>query len=90
MNHCNKHSSHHHNRESHGLNSDNTSVDDVRAPNVFEPAKEEFQGLAEVFHHKIKALTSDIRNEDQIVESSEHNQESPSSPPGIYVNVWER
>ncbi|KAL2997825.1 hypothetical protein AAZX31_09G062600, partial [Glycine max] len=55
------HSSHHHNRESHGLNSDNTSVDDVRAPNVFEPAKEEFQGLAEVFHHKIKALTSDIR-----------------------------
>lgn len=57
----NKHSSHHHNRESHGLNSDNTSVDDVRAPNVFEPAKEEFQGLAEVFHHKIKALTSDIR-----------------------------
>lgn len=64
MNHCNKHSSHHHNRESHGLNSDideNTSVDDVRAPNVFERAKEELQALAEVFHHKKRAPTSDIR-----------------------------
>ncbi|KAG4946523.1 hypothetical protein JHK82_042593 [Glycine max] len=79
----NKHSSHHHNRESHGLNSDideNTSVDDVRAPNVFERAKEELQALAEVFHHKKRAPTSDIRDEDQIVESSEHRQVSPSSP----------
>jgi len=58
-----KHSEHQ-NRETHGLNSgidENTSMDDVRAPNVFERAKEEFQALSEVFHHKKKVPTSDIR-----------------------------
>jgi len=52
------------NRESDGLRSgidEKTSMDDVRAPNVFERAKEEFQALSEVFHHKRKVSASDIR-----------------------------
>ncbi|KAL2327217.1 hypothetical protein Fmac_020644 [Flemingia macrophylla] len=52
-----------HNRENHGLNSDideNTSVNDVRAPNLFERAKEEFQALAQVLHHKKNDPTCDI------------------------------
>ncbi|KAK7411919.1 hypothetical protein VNO78_03363 [Psophocarpus tetragonolobus] len=88
----NKHSSHH-KKETHGLNNDideNTSIDDVRAPNVFERAKEEFQALAEVFHHKKKASTCDTRDEHQIDESTKHNQEPPNSPSAnIFVRTKE-
>ncbi|QCE13526.1 uncharacterized protein LOC114164360 isoform X1 [Vigna unguiculata] len=71
------------NRESDGLRSgidEKTSMDDVRAPNVFERAKEEFQALSEVFHHKRKVSASDIRDENQMAESSKHNQEATTSP----------
>lgn len=66
--HSQKSSWHHHDRETHGLDSgidENTSLDDVKAPNVFERAKEEFQALAQVFHHKKEAhsATHDIRLE---------------------------
>jgi hypothetical protein len=37
-------------------------VDDVKAPNVFERAKEEFEAIAQVFHHNnVEASTHDIR-----------------------------
>lgn len=58
------HCSEHENRESHGVSGgidEKTSMDDVRAPNVFERAKEEFQALSEVLLHKKKIPTSDIR-----------------------------
>ncbi|TKY72814.1 hypothetical protein E2542_SST01559 [Spatholobus suberectus] len=70
-----------HDRETHGLHSgidENTSMDDVRAPNVFERAKEEFQALAEVFHHRKK--TQLVMDENQMTESSKHKQEAPNSP----------
>lgn len=55
----------HHNKETHGLHNydinDNTPLDDVKAPNVLERAKEEFQALAHVFHHKKEAPTYDGR-----------------------------
>ncbi|KAK8465999.1 hypothetical protein PHAVU_009G231100 [Phaseolus vulgaris] len=78
-----KHYSEHENRESHGLSGgidEKTSMDDVRAPNVFERAKEEFQALSEVLLHKKKIPTSDIRDENQMAESIKHYQEAPSSP----------
>nr|KYP62263.1 hypothetical protein KK1_016790 [Cajanus cajan] len=52
-----------HNRETHGLHSgidENSSMDDVRAPNVFERAKEEIQALVQVLHHKKNDPTCDI------------------------------
>ncbi|CAJ1975791.1 unnamed protein product [Sphenostylis stenocarpa] len=91
--------SEHHQRETHGLScgmDEKTSVDDVRAPNMFERAREEFQALAEVFHHKKKVHTSDIRDENQMAVSSKQNQEAPSSPsetkakaPSIFVKAKE-
>ncbi|XP_073137069.1 uncharacterized protein [Henckelia pumila] len=45
----------HHYKETHGLNygiDENTSMSDVKAPNVFERAKEEFEALAEAIHPK--------------------------------------
>ncbi|XP_027904800.1 uncharacterized protein LOC114164360 isoform X2 [Vigna unguiculata] len=81
------------NRESDGLRSgidEKTSMDDVRAPNVFERAKEEFQALSEVFHHKRKVSASDIRDENQMAESSKHNQEATTSPSAnIFVKAKE-
>ncbi|MED6213248.1 hypothetical protein PIB30_091304 [Stylosanthes scabra] len=79
---CHYHHHHHNNksRESHGMNdciNQNTSLDDVKSPNVFERAKEEFQALAQVFHQKKDA--HDTGNRNQIAESKfEH--EIPSSP----------
>ncbi|MED6132903.1 hypothetical protein PIB30_023160 [Stylosanthes scabra] len=76
------HYHHHHNqsRETHGMNDridENTSLDDVKAPNVFERAKEEFQALSQVFHQKKEA--HDTGNGNPMAESKfEH--EIPSSP----------
>ncbi|XP_020221623.1 uncharacterized protein LOC109804242 [Cajanus cajan] len=72
-----------HNRETHGLHSgidENSSMDDVRAPNVFERAKEEIQALVQVLHHKKNDPTCDIRDENQMDQSSKHKEEAPNSP----------
>ncbi|CAI9100617.1 OLC1v1037750C1 [Oldenlandia corymbosa var. corymbosa] len=45
----------HHHKETHGLRSDideQTSISDVKAPNVFERAKEEFEAIVEAVHPK--------------------------------------
>ncbi|KAL0410474.1 UNVERIFIED_CONTAM: hypothetical protein Slati_3637100 [Sesamum latifolium] len=45
----------HHHKETHGLRDDidaNTPMSDVKAPNVFERAKEEIEALVEAFHSK--------------------------------------
>ena len=58
---------HYQSREIHGLNNcidKNTSLDEVRAPDVFERAKEEFQALAQVLHHKKEAPTHDTKFEE--------------------------
>lgn len=44
-----------HHKETHGSRKDiddNTPLDDVRAPNVFERAKEEFEALIQTIHPK--------------------------------------
>ncbi|XP_019416541.1 PREDICTED: uncharacterized protein LOC109327826 isoform X3 [Lupinus angustifolius] len=71
----------HLNRETHGLHNgidDNTSLDEVKAPNLFERAKEEFQAIAQVFHHKKEASTHETSYGNQMAESK-HKEQIPSS-----------
>lgn len=44
-----------HHKETHGTSNDideNTPVDEVKAPSVFERAKEEIEAIVEAIHHK--------------------------------------
>lgn len=48
-------SSPHHHKETHGMSNDideNTSIDEVKAPNVFERAKEEIEAVLQTVHPK--------------------------------------
>ncbi|XP_047308391.1 uncharacterized protein LOC124911904 [Impatiens glandulifera] len=47
----------HHHKETHGLSNDideNTNVDEVKGPNVFERAKEEIEAIVQAIHSKKK------------------------------------
>ncbi|QHO01321.1 uncharacterized protein LOC107630394 isoform X2 [Arachis ipaensis] len=83
--HSEKSTCHHHrnhSRETHGVNNcidENTSLDDVKAPNLFERAKEEFQALAQLFHQKKEAHAHDTGDGNQIAESK-FKHEIPNSP----------
>ncbi|XP_074569739.1 uncharacterized protein LOC141826390 isoform X2 [Curcuma longa] len=51
--HVQNHKTHH--RETHGTSNDideNTPIDEVKGPNVFERAKEEIEAIVEAIHHK--------------------------------------
>ncbi|KAK7329006.1 hypothetical protein VNO77_23150 [Canavalia gladiata] len=75
-------SSCHHNKETHGLHNginENTSLDDVKAPNLFERAKEELKPLVHVFHEKNKASTCAKSDENQMAES-QLNMKSQALP----------
>ncbi|KAM3202895.1 hypothetical protein P3L10_030521 [Capsicum annuum] len=59
----------HHHEETHGLYKDideNTPIDEVKVPNVFERAKKEIEALVQAIHPKkgdhIHASTSDNNN----------------------------
>lgn len=57
-----KKSPRHHGKETHGLNEDideNTPVDEVKAPNFFERAKEEIDAVVQAIHPK-KELSNDV------------------------------
>ncbi|XP_004513432.1 uncharacterized protein [Cicer arietinum] len=48
-------SKHHHHKETHGRNDDineNTPIDEVKGPNVYERVKEEFQAVFQAIHPK--------------------------------------
>lgn len=54
----------HHDKETHGLRNDineNTPLIDVKAPNVFERAKEEIEALVETIHQKMETKTNGER-----------------------------
>lgn len=56
--------SHEHHKETHGVRNDideNTPLDDVRAPNVFERAKEEVEALIQTIHPKKGSPPHEIR-----------------------------
>lgn len=58
----NEKSRNNHHYETHGLRDDidvNTSINDVKAPNVFERAKEEIEALVEAIHPKKKSESHD-------------------------------
>lgn len=51
-------------KETHGMRSDiddNTPLSDVKAPNVFERAKEEIEALVQTIHHKKDSHTHEKR-----------------------------
>ncbi|KAL5572450.1 hypothetical protein UlMin_022047 [Ulmus minor] len=55
-----------HHKETHGLREDideKTPLDDVKAPNVFERAKEEVEALIETIHSKKESPTHEKRLE---------------------------
>lgn len=55
--HRHHHHHHHHHKETHGRSDDideNTHVDEVKAPNVFERAKEEIEAVIDTIHSKKK------------------------------------
>ena len=55
---------HHHHKETHGNRNDideSTPLSDVKAPNLFERAKEEIEALVETIHHKKESQTNEER-----------------------------
>lgn len=84
--HGEKHSLHQH-KETHGLRKDidvNTPISDVKAPNVFERAKEEIEALVEAIHPKkedhshASASDDNKRTSGTTAELKTHNPDSPS------------
>ncbi|PRQ42610.1 hypothetical protein RchiOBHm_Chr3g0459511 [Rosa chinensis] len=56
-----KDESNHHHEETHGLRKDideKTPLEEVKAPNVFERAKEEFEAIVEAIHSKKESDSS--------------------------------
>lgn len=54
----------HHHKETHGMRKDideNTPLSDVKAPNVFERAKEEIEALVQTIHLKKESPTREKR-----------------------------
>ncbi|KAI5674353.1 hypothetical protein M9H77_14717 [Catharanthus roseus] len=84
----NKKEFHHHNqKETHGLRDDineETPINEVKGPNVFERAKEEIEAIVEAIHHPKKETK--IEKDDSLVSlgierDSARNQElKPESP----------
>ncbi|XP_072967849.1 uncharacterized protein [Typha angustifolia] len=63
-----------HDRETHGRSDDideSTPTDQVKAPNVFERAKEEIEALVETFHSK-KEHNHEKKDEEKIHERETH------------------
>ncbi|XP_058767126.1 uncharacterized protein LOC131640755 isoform X1 [Vicia villosa] len=55
IHHFDKSKQHHHDKETHGMNDDineNTPIDEVKGPNVFERVKEEFEAVLQAIHPK--------------------------------------
>ncbi|KAG6597082.1 hypothetical protein SDJN03_10262, partial [Cucurbita argyrosperma subsp. sororia] len=63
-----------HHKETHGRRDDideNTSLDEVRAPNVFERVKEEIEALVETIHPKKESQMDEASATDSIEEKTE-------------------
>ncbi|PSS01988.1 Enolase-phosphatase [Actinidia chinensis var. chinensis] len=77
--------SQHHHKESHGIRDDideNTSISDVKAPNVFERVHEEFESLVQTIHPKKEAKShaneTETRNGNTKAESKPEKSASVS------------
>ncbi|KAL5098278.1 hypothetical protein RYX36_002605 [Vicia faba] len=55
IHHFDKSKQHHHDKETHGMNDDideNTPINEVKGPNVFERVKEEFEAVLQAINPK--------------------------------------
>ncbi|KAL3825300.1 hypothetical protein ACJIZ3_021329 [Penstemon smallii] len=85
---------HHHHKETHGLRDDideKSSMSDVKAPNVFERAKEEIEALVGAIHPKKEskssesslcgeARNSDVKDHLQSEKSESHSDKKEKKP----------
>ncbi|KAF8034137.1 hypothetical protein BT93_C0419 [Corymbia citriodora subsp. variegata] len=81
----------HHHKETHGRRKDideNTPLSDVKAPNVFERAKEEIEALVQTIHVKKESPTREKR--DQTVQRESNASASPSENDGKGPNFIEK
>ncbi|KAL3535591.1 hypothetical protein ACH5RR_004052 [Cinchona calisaya] len=92
------HHDHHHRKETHGLREDideETPMNDVKAPNVFERAKEEFEAIVQSIHPK-KDLSQPTQNyagdrhSPAKVELKSESSDSPSEKDRKSPNFIER
>ncbi|OMO91683.1 hypothetical protein COLO4_18181 [Corchorus olitorius] len=81
----------HFHKETHGRRDDideNTPLDDVKAPNVFERAKEEIEALVEAIHQK-KESHDDKRNHSTKEESNHEKRENGVKSPNLIESAKE-
>ncbi|KAI3772795.1 hypothetical protein L6452_03989 [Arctium lappa] len=78
------------NVETHGLRDDidvNTPIGDVKGPNVFERAKEEFEAIVVMIHRrkgdKNQASPSSVQRDDATFTGSKHGNQSSSADKGV-------
>ncbi|KAG2718088.1 hypothetical protein I3760_03G204600 [Carya illinoinensis] len=72
----------HHHKETHGKRNEideNTPLDDVRAPNVFDRAKEELDALVQTIHHKKDSPKDSPTHERDETIKAESKQDRPDS-----------
>ncbi|XVF48986.1 hypothetical protein PTKIN_Ptkin03bG0232200 [Pterospermum kingtungense] len=75
VNHTRK--THHFHGETHGKRDDideNTSLDDVKAPNLFQRAKEEIEALVETIHQKKESQTHHDQRDQTANKDSKHEK----------------
>ncbi|XP_010047543.2 uncharacterized protein LOC104436465 isoform X1 [Eucalyptus grandis] len=83
----------HHHRETHGRRKDideNTPLSDVKAPNVFERAKEEIEALVQTIHLKKESPTREKRDQTVQTESSASGSPSVAENDGKGPNFIEK
>ncbi|XP_030530192.1 uncharacterized protein LOC115740749 isoform X2 [Rhodamnia argentea] len=81
----------HHRKETHGTRNDideNTPLSNVKAPNVFERAKEEIEALVQTIHLKKESPTREKR--DQTVQTESNASGSPSENDGKGPNFIQK
>lgn len=83
------HHHHHHHKETHGRSDDineNTSVDEVKAPNMFERAKEEIEAVIETVHPK--KIKTDGSDSDSPKRSRSVSPERERAGFGCFLGKW--
>ncbi|KAL1217433.1 hypothetical protein V5N11_004610 [Cardamine amara subsp. amara] len=88
--HRHHHHHHHHHKETHGRSDDineDTPLDEVKAPNVFERAKEEIEAVIETIHPKKNKTEegSDSDHSDSPVRSRDVSPEKERAGFGCYL-----
>ncbi|KAK4757748.1 hypothetical protein SAY87_019049 [Trapa incisa] len=84
---------HHHHKETHGMRTDiddNTPLSDVKAPNMFERAKEEIEALVQSIHPKKESPPHEMRDQSVDATSKTEHSNSSGSDDGKTTNFIKR